>query len=61
MRSHAAETGGGVGAILPLRQVFELGRIWYAGRTELAWSRRSPEETRRVFDRMGLGGEFWSP
>ncbi len=48
------------GGILTLEQIGGLAQAWYAGdRRDPAWRRRTPEEVRALFDRLGLQGEFW--
>jgi hypothetical protein len=47
------------GAVVPLSQVWQLARRWYAGRAGEAWNPRTPEEAEHVFADVGLSGEFW--
>ena len=48
------------GAVLTLEQCWRLSRVWFdVPRSEPEWRRRTPEETRAVFEALGLGGDFW--
>jgi hypothetical protein len=43
-----------------LEQAWQLGRVWYGDRLSPDWRRRTPEEAKEVFERLGLTGDFWS-
>jgi len=48
------------GAFLTLEQQWELSRTWFEGRLDPNFARRTTEEARVVFERIGLAGPFWS-
>lgn len=48
-----------LGATLTLEQQWRLASIWYAGRSDPEWKRRTPEEAEAVFTEVGLTGPFW--
>jgi len=52
--------GIGTGATVTLEQAWQLGRVWYGDRLSPDWRRRTPEEAKEVFERLGLTGDFWS-
>lgn len=47
------------GVTLSVEQQWALARVWYSNRMEPDWRRRTPEEAERVFEDLGLTGEFW--
>jgi hypothetical protein len=47
------------GAVVPLAQVWQLARMWYAGRALESWNPRTPEQAEHVFAGVGLHGDFW--
>ena len=47
------------GGILSLDQLWGLASIWYRDRLEPDWRRRTAEEAQKVFEGLGLSGEFW--
>jgi hypothetical protein len=47
------------GARMSVQQQWDLARVWYAGRLDADWRRRSPQEAQDVFASVGLKGEFW--
>ena len=47
------------GALISLEQQWQLASRWYTGRLDRDWRRRTPAEARRLFDELGLRGEFW--
>ena len=47
------------GAVLTVEQQWQLASIWYSGRLQRDWRRRTPDEAQRVFERVGLTGDFW--
>lgn len=48
------------GYALTLPKCWALAKAWYGGgRTAPDWRRRTAEETRAVFEELGLTGEFW--
>jgi hypothetical protein len=48
------------GAVVALPVLNELARAWY-GDWLTAWRRRSADEARALFARLGLTGPFWDP
>lgn len=47
------------GALVPLRQCWELARRWYPGRDQEHWVRPSRAEIQNIFLDVGLTGPFW--
>ena len=48
------------GAVLPLEQCWHLAQAWFgAGRTAPEWRRYTADETREIFGKLGLTGDFW--
>ena len=47
------------GALLTLEQQWGLASLWYTGRLERDWRRRTPAEAQETFARIGLRGDFW--
>jgi len=47
------------GAVLPWRQVLELGRAWYGRHLDLDWRKHTIAEAQAIFDQVGLSGDFW--
>lgn len=47
------------GAMLTLRQLWELAETWYGDRLSPEWRRRAPEEAEEIFSSIGLTGDFW--
>ena len=47
------------GALLSLEQQWQLASTWYRGRLAREWRRRTPEEAQRIFEDVGLQGDFW--
>ena len=48
------------GGSLTMDQIWALARAWYADRLTYDWRRRTAEEAREVFERIGLTGAFWA-
>jgi hypothetical protein len=48
------------GEVLSVQQVWEWGKIWYEGRLELGWRRRTVAQMEAVFEQLGFSGPFWS-
>ena len=48
------------GAVLAPQQLWGLATAWHGDKLSREWRRRTPDETRALFDRLGLRGEFWS-
>ena len=47
------------GALMSLEQQWRLASLWYRGRLERDWRRRTPVEAQAVFEEAGLRGDFW--
>lgn len=47
------------GAVVPIAQVFALGRAWYGPYLDEDWRKWSIPEARDIFARVGLTGSFW--
>jgi len=48
------------GASLSLEQCWRLAQAWYSEpRSQPTWRRRTAEETRAVFEELGLRDDFW--
>lgn len=47
------------GSVVPLAQVWQLARPWYADRLDYEWTPRTPETTEQLLSAAGLSGEFW--
>jgi hypothetical protein len=47
------------GAVITIPQCWELSLAWYPERLQTGWWRRNAQETRAVFESLGLEGEFW--
>jgi hypothetical protein len=48
------------GELLPLDKCWHLAKAWYGpDRREPGWRRRTVEETRDLFTRLGLTSPFW--
>jgi hypothetical protein len=53
------ERGAPTGATLTPQQGWRLARAWFEDRLSSDWRRKTPEETRAVFDSIGLTDPFW--
>jgi hypothetical protein len=47
------------GAVVPLKQVWQLAKAWYSDPREPAWRPRSRDESQAVLSSVGLTGNFW--
>lgn len=47
------------GAVLPVQQCWELGRLWYADRLGSEWKPKTADIIHGIFEEVGLTGEFW--
>lgn len=47
------------GAVVPLAQVWQLAKAWYADPRSSNWRPRSRDESQRVLASIGLTGDFW--
>ena len=48
------------GATVPLDQVWELARPWYADRLNEDWAPRTADAMERLLTAAGLTGKFWN-
>ena len=49
------------GAVLNLDTAWALSQVWFGvPRNDPGWRRFTPDETRAIFKRLGLVGEFWA-
>lgn len=46
--------------MLSMAQAWALAKAWYADRLSPSWRRKTPEETRALFNTLGLTGPFWA-
>jgi len=51
--------GHAVGAIVQLRQVWDLAKAWYADPRARNWRPRSRDQSQSVITSVGLTGPFW--
>jgi hypothetical protein len=47
------------GAVVPISQVMDLGRLWYARHGDPNWRKWTVEEAGQIFRAAGLIGDFW--
>ena len=47
------------GAIVPLAQVWQLAKAWYADPRDRSWAPRTREESQAVLASVGLTSAFW--
>jgi hypothetical protein len=47
------------GAVVPVRQVWDLARAWYADPRNPAWRPRTRDESQAVIASVGLTEDFW--
>jgi hypothetical protein len=51
----------GFGAILTPQQGWQLATAWFDDRLSPDWRRKTPKESRAIFEGIGLTGPFWDP
>ena len=44
---------------MPVRQCFELGRLWYEGRLGIDWQPKTKVRMSSIFQQVGLTDDFW--
>ena len=49
----------GEGEAMPIGQLAGLARRWYGDRLDPGWRPRTVEQSQRILDEVGLGGDFW--
>jgi len=47
--------------VVRLDQLWQLAVTWYGTRLEAVSRRPAPDEMRRIFEGLGLHGDFWDP
>lgn len=47
------------GACLAIPQLWQLSQRWYHNRMSIDYHGRTLEEARKIFEDLGLTGEFW--
>jgi len=52
-------TGTPRGATLDAARLHALARRWYGDRLKPNWQPRTPAQSQRILDDLGLRGEFW--
>ena len=52
-------SGNQRGEVVPLRQVWELAKAWYADPRDPAWRPRTRDESQAVLRSVGLTEAFW--
>jgi hypothetical protein len=50
-----------IGATLTPQQGWQLATAWFEDRLSPDWRRKTPAETRAIFEDIGLDGPFWDP
>jgi hypothetical protein len=53
------ERGSLGGATFTPQQGWDLARAWFDDRLAPGWRRKTSEEARAIFERIGLTGPFW--
>ena len=58
---HASRWYGGTmpGETMTLQQQWDLARLWYRGRDQPSWQRRTATEAQAILTDVGLVGDFW--
>jgi len=59
VRRWARERDIAPGAVFTPEQGWALADAWFTDRLDHGWRRRTPEETKAVFEGIGLTGPFW--
>lgn len=52
-------TGNTRGAVVPLEQVWQLAKAWYADPRDYNWKPRTRDESQAVLSSVGLTDAFW--
>ncbi len=61
VREWCTKTGYPLRPLVRINQLWELAREWYSTRLQPDSRRPPPAEMRRIFERIGLVGDFWDP
>lgn len=48
-----------MGAVLTPQAAHDLGKVWYANRFDVNWTREDPATVTAALRRHGLTGPFW--
>ncbi|GAC1511341.1 MAG: hypothetical protein NVS1B3_14420 [Candidatus Dormibacteraceae bacterium] len=56
---HVGRSGKPLGAFMSTDQIWRLADTWYRDRADPRWRRRNLEESQKIFDDLGLTGDFW--
>ena len=48
------------GAVISPAQCWELAKLWDIDRLQSDWRRKTVAEVEAIFERVGLGGPFWT-
>ena len=59
VRSWARTKNQSAGAIVPLRQVWQLAKAWYVDPRQPEWRPRTRDESQAIIASVGLTSEFW--
>lgn len=59
VRTWARANNRSVGAIVPLRQVWQLAKAWYADPRSPDWRPRTRDESQAIIASVGLTSDFW--
>jgi hypothetical protein len=60
VRSWSERHGIPMGSVVPVSQVMDLGRVWYARHADRDWRKWTVREAAAIFRDVDLVGEFWS-
>ena len=61
VREWCSANGHPVRPLVSVDQLWRLAMNWYSNRLQADARRPQPEEMVRIFDELGLTGEFWDP
>lgn len=61
VREWCTTTGHPLRPLVRMDQLWELAREWYSTRLQPDSRRPPAAEMRRIFERIGLVGDFWDP
>lgn len=48
------------GAVVPIRQVWQLAKVWYGNHLNPEWVKWTAAEAQAIFESVGLTGEHWA-
>jgi hypothetical protein len=61
VRAWCAANGTPVRPLVRIEPLWGLAETWYATRLQPDSRRPKPDEMRRIFEGLGLTGDFWDP